>query len=144
LLGHLVPLRDSGIDLPDATGLFAGGGTDVARHVGCTLHRRHHVTHGFPCIGHRLCASAGFATLALMSRRMCFAALAERPARWRPCAATTEQPRPCSPARATFTATLSARMSAWDAMSPVISAIFRNKALRSSTVVTTCGSVSPF
>ncbi|CSA91870.1 Uncharacterised protein [Vibrio cholerae] len=81
-----------------------------------------------------------------MSALISFAALAERCASERTSEATTENPRPCSPALAASTAALSARILVWKAIpsiTPIISAIFCADSLIEAIVTTTCSISSP-
>jgi hypothetical protein len=85
-------------------------------------------------------------TESVMSWRTSLAASAERWARLRTSAATTEKPRPCSPARAASTAAFSARILVWKAMesiTPMMSAILRDEWLMPSMVITTCWKAAP-
>ena len=75
-----------------------------------------------------------------------FAAVALRCARFRTSAATTANPRPCSPARAASTAAFSASRFVWNAISSIVvmmSAIFFDDWLISSIAPTACATTCP-
>ncbi|MNP60315.1 hypothetical protein D3C76_1553890 [compost metagenome] len=89
---------------------------------------------------------ATFSTEASIRLRISLAAVALRWASMRTSAATTANPRPCSPAPAASTAALSARMLVWKAMPSItleISAIFLALAWMVSIVVSMCCMASP-